>query len=156
MKTTKKEYIDKKHSELFDSLGCFFAFNKKQFDEGYKQVKVKKPVKYANVGAGLLCPVNNVKDLMRGLKDIEKQWRKDRKPAEKIKLKFVGIDSWNRPVFKSPTEKKYFGDVNQLFNYEATETEVLKNVTIYDLCYFGDHFGCEPMGSDVPDQYYIN
>ena len=89
------------------------------------------------------------------MKNIEKQWKKDRKGSKKVKLQFAGIDSWNRPVFKSPNEKAYFGDVNNLFNDEATEVEVLKKVTIYDLCYFGDHFGCEPMGTDVPDKYYI-
>ena len=155
MKTTKKDYVQEKHSELFESLGCFFAFNNDQFKDGYKKAKVEKPVKYVSIGAGLLCPKPNVNALLDGMKDIEKQWRKDRKASEKIKLQFVGIDSWNRPVFKSPSEKLYFGDVNNLFSDDATESEVLKKVTIYDLCYFGEHFGCEPMGTDVPDKYYI-
>ena len=155
METTKKSYVQEKHSELFNSLGCFFAFNNDQFKEGYENAKIEKPVKYVSIGAGLLCPKPNVNALLDGMKNIEKQWKKDRKASKKVKLQFAGIDSWNRPVFKSPNEKAYFGDVNNLFNDEATEVEVLKKVTIYDLCYFGDHFGCEPMGSDVPDKYYI-
>jgi hypothetical protein len=155
MRTTKKEFAEKKHSELFESLGCFFAFSDKQFNEGYEKAKIDKPVKYVSVGAGLLCPAPNIKELIKGMNDIEKQWRKDRKPHEKIKLVFVGIDSWNRPIFKDPNKKIYFGDVNQLFDYNATEKEVTEKVTIYDLCYFGNSFGCEPMGTDVPDCYFI-
>lgn len=155
MEATRKEFIEKKHSELFDTLGCFFAFNNEQFKEGYDKAKVEKPVKYVSLGAGLLCPKLNVDALLGGMKAIEKQWLKDRKASEKIKLQFIGIDSWNRPVFKSPNEKLYFGDVCNLFSDNATESEVLKKVTIYDLCYFGEHFGCEPTGTDVPDKYYI-
>jgi len=155
METTKKAYVEKKHSELFESLGCFFAFSNKQFREGYDSAKVEKPVKYVQIGAGLLCTKPNVDALLDGMKNIEKQWLKDRKASEKIKLQFVGIDSWNRPVFRDPNEKKYFGDVCNLFGDDATEADVLKKVTIYDLCYFGEYFGCEPMGTDVPDKYYI-
>lgn len=155
MKTTKKDYVQQKHSELFESLGCFFAFSNEQFKEGYDKAKVEKPVKYVQIGAGLFCPKPNVDSLLNGMKNIEKQWKEDRKASEKIKLQFIGIDSWNRPIFKDPNAKVYFGDVCNLFNGDATETEVLKKITIYDLCYFGDHFGCEPMGTDVPDKYYI-
>jgi hypothetical protein len=155
MKTTRKEFIEQKHSELFESLGCFFAFSDKQFKEGYEKAKVKKPVKYVSIGAGLLCPKPNVDELIAGMKDIKKQWEKARKEAEKIRLQFVGIDNWNRPVFVVPGKKEYYGDVNNLFSWGATEDEVLNKISTYDLCYFGDHFGCEPMGSDIPDQYFI-
>lgn len=155
METTKKEFIEKRHSELFDLLGCFFAFSNDQFNEGYEKAKIEKPVKYIQLKYGLYCPVPNVKKLLEGLDNIKKQWKKDRKKEEKIKLQFVGIDSWNRPVFKDPDKNEFFGDVNNLFDYSATETEVLKKVDIYNLCYFGSHFGCEPMGTSVPDKYYI-
>ena len=35
-----------------------------------------------------------------------------------IKIKFRGIDSWNRPVFKNIDSKSHYGSVNTLFNYE--------------------------------------
>jgi hypothetical protein len=155
MSTTNKEYIDKKHSELWDQLGCFFAFSNIRFKEQYDKAKVDKPVKYVAMGAGLYCPKPNVNALIKGMEDIKNQWKEDRKSNEKVKLVFKGIDNWNRPVWKDPEESIFFGSVDELFSWGATEEEVLKKVDIYNLCYFGTKFGCEPMGTDVPDKYYL-
>lgn len=67
------------------------------------------------------------------------------------KVKFYGIDRFNRPVFKSLDngKSKFYGDVHNLFGYEATESEVLAKVTADDLCYFGSRFDCEPYGTPV-------
>lgn len=66
------------------------------------------------------------------------------------RVMFVGIDSWNRPVFKSLDKQKHFyGSVHTLFDYEAKEEEVLAKITEDDLCYFGSRFDCEPYGSAV-------
>lgn len=63
---------------------------------------------------------------------------------------YVGIDRFNRPVFKSLDKQRHFyGDVHNLFSYEATEAEVLEKVTVNDLCYFGSRFDCEPYGTPV-------
>lgn len=156
METTERSYIDKKQSELFTQLGCFFAFSTEQFKEGLEKAGgIEKTGKYVNVDAGLVCPKKNVKALLDGMGQIKEAWETDRKKVDQIRLKFIGIDNWNRPVWKAPEEKAYYGSVNELFDYEATEEEVLKKVDTYGLCYMGDHFGCEPMGTDVPDKYYI-
>lgn len=43
---------------------------------------------------------------------------------EKLKIKFVGIDYWGRPIFK-PVEKNYYlSDVNNLFNEGTSEQEI--------------------------------
>lgn len=69
---------------------------------------------------------------------------------KKEKIKFVGIDSWNRPVFKSMDKPRHFyGDVHTLFDYDATEEKVLARLTADDLCYFGSRFDCEPWGTPV-------
>lgn len=155
MKTTSREYVDQKHTELFRLLGCFFAFSPKQFDEGYESAQVEKPVKYVHVGHGLCCPKPNVDKLLEGFEAIKNQWLADRKKAQKIQLQFVGIDNWNRPVWRTPDRSGYYGSVNELFSEGATEEEVREKVDIYDLCYFGTHFGCEPMGTSVEDKYYL-
>ena len=62
-------------------------------------------------------------------------------------VKFEGIDSWNRPVFKSVKYRNRFGSVNELFGHDASEKEVLDKVSDSDLCFFGTSFGCEPMGT---------
>lgn len=66
------------------------------------------------------------------------------------RVQFRGIDGFNRPVFKSLDKPRtFYGDVYNLFGYEATEAEVLAKVTADDLCYFGSRFGCEPYGTPV-------
>ena len=67
-----------------------------------------------------------------------------------IKVKYVGIDGWNRAVFKEKREdekKFYFGRTFGLFDYGVTEQEVLKEVEDDELVYFGRSFGCEPNGT---------
>lgn len=66
-----------------------------------------------------------------------------------IKIKFYGIDSWNRPIFKAVAEKKFFGDTENLFGY-GEENKVIefysKGDNIKCLSYFGNSFDCEPLG----------
>jgi hypothetical protein len=64
------------------------------------------------------------------------------------KVKFFGIDSWNRPIFKAIDEKKFFGSTDILFNYGATKEEVLSKIKDTDLFFFGNKFDCEPWGTD--------
>ena len=156
MKTTKREYIEQKHTELFNNLGCFWAFNNNQFKEGLEKAGgIEKTGKYVSLGSGLYCPKKNVDTLINGMDQIKKNWENDRKKVKQQRLIFVGIDSWNRPVWKAPDQRAYYGSVTELFDYEDKEETVLKKVDTFGLCYFGDHFGCEPSGSGVPDKYYI-
>ena len=66
-------------------------------------------------------------------------------------LVFEGIDDWNRPVFKDSLNYRW-GDVNNLFNWNATADEVLAKITVNDICYFGHSFnkGEDPNGA-TPD-----
>ena len=76
------------------------------------------------------------------------------------KIQFIGIDKWNRPVYKviktsgmfvsedKKQRKIYYGSVDKLFNDDATKEEVdnyFKD-NLDELEFFGNHFGCEPMG----------
>lgn len=70
----------------------------------------------------------------------------------KLVVKFTGIDSWGRPIFRSVyTSSTYLGDTDNLFSETATEEEVLsfyaqRKELIKNLRYFGTKFGCEPSG----------
>ena len=55
-------------SELFDSLGVFFAFSNEQFEKAHKE-----GVKYTNCGSGMICPTENVKQLFAGLDTLHKK-----------------------------------------------------------------------------------
>ena len=64
------------------------------------------------------------------------------------KITFVGIDSWNRPIFKSvDLPRRYYGATDVLFSLNAEESEVLARISTEDLTYFGNKFDCEPMGT---------
>jgi hypothetical protein len=63
----------------------------------------------------------------------------------KTVVKFIGVDSWNRPIFRG--KHSYYGSVNHLFDYDATKETVKAEVTEKDLRYFGEKFGCEPCGT---------
>ncbi|KAF5080354.1 hypothetical protein DSECCO2_119960 [anaerobic digester metagenome] len=66
-------------------------------------------------------------------------------------LRFVGIDDWNRAVFKNIDSELYFGDTNKLWTYKELGednklvNEYYKNNT-NSLIYFGSEFNCEPNG----------
>ena len=65
-----------------------------------------------------------------------------------VKIKFEGVDFWNRAVFKDIDSNKRFGSLDKLFDFDDSETKVLKNIKEGDLCYFGNSFGCEPLGTN--------
>jgi len=69
----------------------------------------------------------------------------------KIKIKFEGIDYWGRPIFKATESKERFGSVDILFDSRDTEQEVLNKLSESHLLYFGNSFGCEPMGTKSGD-----
>lgn len=65
----------------------------------------------------------------------------------KVKVKFEGIDSWNRPVFRNVDGVSRYGCVDILFHYDVTEEAVLQLINEKDLLWFGNSFDCEPMGN---------
>jgi hypothetical protein len=73
METTKREYLEQKHTELFNNLGCFWAFNNTQFAEGLEKAGgIENTGKYCDLGAGLYCPKKNVDALINGMDQIKK------------------------------------------------------------------------------------
>lgn len=61
-------YTEQANTDLFKKTGSFFAFGTKQFEE-----QKKDGVKYVNCGAGLICPKENVDELIKGLEDSRKR-----------------------------------------------------------------------------------
>jgi len=66
-----------------------------------------------------------------------------------IPVRYVNIDDWNRPVFRS-INGAYYGCLDKLFPYETGEEEVLELVNASDLVWFGNSFNCEPAGDPPP------
>ncbi|MEZ9004892.1 hypothetical protein AB6E26_19625 [Vibrio splendidus] len=61
-------YVQDKQTLAFNEAGAFFAFSTKQFDEAKKE-----GVKYASLGMGLICPVDNAKQFMTRLDSIAQE-----------------------------------------------------------------------------------
>lgn len=72
-----------------------------------------------------------------------------RKNMKELKLTFIGIDDWNRPVFQDE-KGRYFGDIENLFKYGTCKEEVYdfyKDKDLHEhICYFGMCFDCDPLG----------
>lgn len=71
-----------------------------------------------------------------------------------IEIKFEGVDYWSRPVYKAIKTKNRYGSTNILFpdrriapNDTTEEINAYFKENISELCYFGDSFDCEPMGT---------
>lgn len=70
---------------------------------------------------------------------------------QKRLVKFVGIDDWNRPIFKVLEKNYYLSDVHNLFDYGTTEEEIIEFYKDKELnrhlTYHGSKFDSEPMGN---------
>jgi len=115
-----QDYQEEAQTALFNNTGAFFAFSTIQFNE-----QKKDSTKYINMGAGLICPENNVKELIERLNSIYKSAiKKDLKEngAEEI----IKRELYNHECF-------YTGDitdcVNKLKDYGITVKEIQ---TIYN------------------------
>lgn len=77
---------------------------------------------------------------------------------KKLVLKFKGIDDWSRPVFVDGNGR-FFGDTGHLFDYGTPADKVIafyEDLSLHDcICYFGRHFGCEPMGTRIEAEIEI-
>ncbi len=71
----------------------------------------------------------------------------------KIKVYFAGVDEWNRPEYRSVSNKhSYYCDVVHLVDYKAKEEEVLAHYAAVGtscITYKGTRFDSEPMRDPV-------
>ena len=110
------DYIQNQQTKLFNDLGAFFAFSNKQFEE-----KQKEGVVYVSMDAGLICPKENVKQLVKRLSEIHKLGtKKDLK--ENGKRRIIERELFNH-------ECLYTGDISDcidaLSGYGISDVEIL-------------------------------
>jgi len=70
---------------------------------------------------------------------------------KKVFLRFHGIDYFNRPVFKEINKNSFYGSVDKIYPWNNDGVSLISDVKSEDLVYFGNSFGCEPMGNPCPD-----
>ena len=71
--------------------------------------------------------------------------------SKDLEISFVGIDDWNRPVFKLKDKKVYFGDTNKLWTFNELGENNKNLIEYYSknpqcIEFFGGSFNCEPHG----------
>lgn len=85
------------------------------------------------------------------LKEATNNFKQNHLKDLPVQIKYEGVDSWNRPIFKSVRTKSRYGSTDILCDFADAEIDVLAKVKVEDLCYFGNSFGCEPMGDPAPN-----
>lgn len=77
-----------------------------------------------------------------------------------VNIKFAGIDDWNRAGYKVEGKKTYLGDVDHLWNWNATKEEVnaYYKEHLDSLCVFGSTFnkGDDPYGANIKEHIKLN
>jgi hypothetical protein len=64
-----------------------------------------------------------------------------------IKVKYCGSDHFYRPIFKDVAKEVYYGSTHILLSNHDFKVRGKESLTENDLVYFGNSFGCEPMGT---------
>lgn len=111
------DYTEEAQTKLFEKCGSFFAFSLKQLNEAKKD-----GVKYVNMGAGLICPKEQVQAMDEGLENIQKA-------GIEQDIKENGIENIIKRELGNH-ECYYTGNisdcVDELDQYGVTEKEILK------------------------------
>jgi hypothetical protein len=85
--------IEKEQTALFTKLGIFFAFD----DKGFNEKKTKNTI-YADLGCGLICPMDNVKQFEKEHAEICEAGRKrhleQNAPAQIIKAQLENYECY--------------------------------------------------------------
>jgi hypothetical protein len=71
-----------------------------------------------------------------------------------IKVQFRGIDYMGRACFRSKNGE-YYGSTDIIFNQHDSEGYVRECVKAEDMVWLGNSFGCEPMGTPLPEGYKL-
>ncbi|HUH73341.1 MAG TPA: hypothetical protein VLZ75_02935 [Chitinophagales bacterium] len=132
------DYTEQAQTELFKSLGAFFAFSKNQFNEGCEKVGANENNKIASFGAGGYVLSKNLDLLIEGLNKIHDL-------GIKKDLEENGV---NKIIMRELAnhEAQITGDITETFQalqgYNITKAEienVYKNV-FFSLCIKNDWF----------------
>ena len=78
---------DEKISKVLNDNGAFWAFSDKQFNE-----QKKEGVKYVSMGAGIICPKDNVKKLIDEMDVTTKEIKKEEKAKREARAKALKIE----------------------------------------------------------------
>lgn len=118
IKNKKQEDTNK----LFETLGVFWAFSNKQFEEGYAKAKLSmaEGEKLVDIGAGGYIPKHNVEALLEGIKEIEDNFKASIKEA-KAREEHILYELNNHEAFYTGTIE----DAKEALGEDYTDEEIL-------------------------------
>jgi hypothetical protein len=73
---------------------------------------------------------------------------KEEKQKE-VFLRFHGVDCFKRPIFKEIGKNNFYGSVDKIYPWNDLDSSI-SDIKSEDLVYFGNTFGCKPMGNPCP------
>jgi hypothetical protein len=127
-----RDYSQEKQTQLFKQTNTFFAFSKKQFEEGKKE-----SITYVSLGAGMLCDKTQVKTLTDGLHAINEE-------AIKQDIKENGIKNiiWREFAnYECQLGMDYTDASNALADYPITDEQINEQwKPFFDNCVKNDYF----------------
>jgi len=122
------DYTKEETTRAFKKAGAFFAFSDKQFEE-----EKKEGVKYLSLGAGLICPEETAKQLMKDIANATENGIKQ-DIAENGAKKIIARELRNNEAF-------YTGDISDtmrtLSAYGFTTekvTEIFNTMRVTEEC----------------------
>jgi len=74
----------------------------------------------------------------------------DEKQKE-VFLCFHGLDRFNKLIFKEIGKNNFYGSVTKSYPWNEDGVSLISSIKPEELVYFGNTFGCEPMGNPCPD-----
>jgi len=115
------EIMEKKQNNLFKKNKVFFAFSNEGFKKGMKENNISKDTKMVSVGQGMVCPSDNLKEVIDQLDIIYKESIK--KDMKQGKDRVILRELQNHECF-------YVGNitdcVSKLEDYPITREEIVK------------------------------
>lgn len=129
IKNKKQEDTNK----LFETLGVFWAFSNKQFEEGYAKAKLSmaEGEKLVDIGAGGYMPKHNVEALKNGMKEIEKTFKASIKEA-KAREEHILYELNNHEAFYTCTIEDTKGALGEDYTNEEILAVYNANRKIYE------------------------
>lgn len=95
---------EKRHTQLFNDCGLFWAFSDEQFNEN--KTTLQDGEKYVAIGSGGYMPKHNVEKFKQGMKDIAK-WRKMEIKSNKLEYQQIAYELSNHECY-------YTGDISDV------------------------------------------
>jgi len=89
----KQQKVD----SLLKNTGVFFAFSNEQFEKN--KTPLKEGDKYVSIGAGGYMPKSKVDEFLKGMKQINKEYKAQTQASKKMRYEAIAYELHNHECF---------------------------------------------------------